>query len=69
MSADAQAQIPREEQLVALILRVVEAAKAAGAHATIDLQIQISNGELRSAEVKHNERWQPAVPRRRTSAR
>jgi hypothetical protein len=53
---------------VQLILRVVGAAKAAGAHATIDLQIHVSNGELRGAEVKHTELWQPAGSRRRPRA-
>jgi hypothetical protein len=59
----------REEQLVQLLLRHIEAAKAARGHVTILPEIQISDGELRSCEIKHVERWQPAVTRRRTSAR
>lgn len=59
----------REEQLVQLLLRHIEAAKAMRGHVTIFPEIQVSDGELRSCEIKHVERWQPAGTRKRTSAR
>ncbi len=52
-----------------LLLRHIAAAKAARGHVTILPEIQVSDGELRSCEIKHVERWQPAITRKRTSAR
>ncbi len=63
------AALSREEQLFEVLRRHIEAAKAAGGHAVILPEIQVSDGELRSCEIKHVERWQPAASRRRTSAR
>jgi len=57
--------LSREDELVQLLLGDVAAAKAAGAHTTIVIEIHVSNGELRGAELKHSRHWRPAVARRR----
>lgn len=55
----------REDELVQLLLTGVETAKAARAHSTITLEVQVADGEVRGARITHTKHWQPAALNRR----